>query len=79
MNGLQEEQRQELSMSRSFPHTRLPRWQSLYVLGEKDGLLSRGEGAGRDGGLATSDVEAFTAATRALDIRVVEDKFTGQL
>lgn len=45
------------------------------VLGEKAGVLSRGGAAAQ----RRSDVEAFPAATHALDVWVVEDKFTGQL
>lgn len=42
---------------------------------EKAGVLSWGGAEAQ----RRSDVEAFPAATHALDVWVVEDKFTGQL
>lgn len=77
MNGLQGEQRQELRGVHVSKFSSHPTSSLAVSLGLR--RKGRGSEPGRDGGLATSDVEAFTAAACALDIRVVEDKFTGQL
>lgn len=52
--------------------------QSLSLCGW-DGRIWSGEGAGRTAAPRCSHVEAFAAATRSLDVGVVEDEFAREL